>query len=80
MILTGGVHPVHMHGHTFYVVKVGYNLTDINCGGSFCNDARWADPTWGGNNIPGLELSKPARKDVVAVPADGLDREIEKVG
>ncbi|XP_012940646.2 laccase-4 [Aplysia californica] len=85
----GWAHPVHMHGHTFHLLKTGYpkyNETtgkliddnhDIDCRGnvtadkSFCNSAAWANSSWGGNNIPGLELEFPPRKDTVQVPTGG---------
>ncbi|KAK3595585.1 hypothetical protein CHS0354_009541 [Potamilus streckersoni] len=82
----GWSHPIHMHGHSFYVVKMGYgryNLTtarfieddlNIDCRGnpnrsmSFCNNATWANATWLGGNVPGLELKRPPRKDTIIVP------------
>ncbi|KAL3853270.1 hypothetical protein ACJMK2_016825 [Sinanodonta woodiana] len=85
----GWSHPVHLHGHTFYVLKMGYgqyNVTtakfigdnlDINCRGnpdrsqSFCNKATWANESWLGGNVPGLELKRPARKDTIIVPTGG---------
>ena len=87
----GWSHPLHMHGHSFYVLKTAfatYNETtgrfieqnsDINCRGnlangqakSFCNSPTWNNPTWGGNNIPGLELRNPPRKDTLIVPSGG---------
>ncbi|CAG5132851.1 unnamed protein product [Candidula unifasciata] len=85
----GWAHPVHMHGHSFYVLKQGYpqynrttgkvinDNTDIDCGGnrngteSFCNAARWANASWGGNNVPGLHLESPPRKDTIMVPTGG---------
>lgn len=84
----GWAHPIHMHGHSFQVLKMGYaqydsngqiigDNMDIDCHGnpnrniSFCNAATWADKSWGGNNIPGLELTKPPRKDTIIVPSGG---------
>ncbi|BFZ08940.1 hypothetical protein BsWGS_11978 [Bradybaena similaris] len=85
----GWAHPIHMHGHSFYVVKQGYpeyNKTtgkviadnlDIDCGGnadrtkSFCNAAKWANASWGGNQVPGLQLESPPRKDTIMVPTGG---------
>ncbi|XP_059146111.1 uncharacterized protein LOC131933346 [Physella acuta] len=85
----GFSHPIHLHGHSFQVVKLGYppynettgqimgdNL-DINCGGnpnrslSYCNQAKWANSSWGGNNVPGLNLLTPPRKDTILVPTGG---------
>ncbi|CAL1531522.1 unnamed protein product [Lymnaea stagnalis] len=85
----GWVHPIHMHGHSFHVVKIGYptyNRTtgkilhdnlDIDCQGnadrekSFCNVAKWANSSWGGNTVPGLELEFPPVKDTITVPTGG---------
>ncbi|XP_050417525.1 uncharacterized protein LOC126830970 isoform X1 [Patella vulgata] len=85
----GWSHPVHMHGHSFYVLKMGYgsydNITgvmtgenmDVDCGGgvprnvSFCNNPTWANASWLGGNVPGLELKNPPRKDTIIVPTGG---------
>ncbi|CAH1797573.1 unnamed protein product [Owenia fusiformis] len=83
----GWSHPVHLHGHSFYVLKMGYadyNSTtgnhirdnaDVNCLGdeqlNFCNDAEWSDSSWIGDNIPGLNLVNPPRKDTIIVPTGG---------
>ncbi|CAL1531519.1 unnamed protein product [Lymnaea stagnalis] len=85
----GWAHPIHMHGHSFHVVKMGfptYNETtgkvlhdnlDIACRGnpdrekSYCNTASWANSSWGGNTVPGLELELPPVKDTITVPTGG---------
>ncbi|KAK6176485.1 hypothetical protein SNE40_014765 [Patella caerulea] len=85
----GFAHPIHMHGYSFYVLKMGYaryNATngkiigdnlDINCRGnadrelSFCNEATWANSSWLGGNVPGIELENPPRKDTIIVPTGG---------
>ncbi|KAK3733860.1 hypothetical protein RRG08_031800 [Elysia crispata] len=82
----GWAHPIHMHGHTYTVVKIGYpfydpvtaqvgaDSPDINCGGkttNFCNEAIWANTSWGGNSVPGLTFNSPPRKDTVIVPSGG---------
>ncbi|XP_059140776.1 uncharacterized protein LOC131928705 [Physella acuta] len=85
----GWTHPIHLHGHSFYLVKMGYpefhnetglfvsENTDINCTrnvtikNSFCNKAFWANSTWGGNNIEGIELDYPPMKDTIVVPTGG---------
>ncbi|CAL1529110.1 unnamed protein product [Lymnaea stagnalis] len=88
----GWAHPIHMHGHSFHVVKMGYptyNKTtgklrlyladnlDVDCRGnpnrekSFCNAAGWANSSWGGNTVPGLELVLPPVKDTIMVPTGG---------
>ncbi|KAL3853268.1 hypothetical protein ACJMK2_016823 [Sinanodonta woodiana] len=82
----GWSHPIHLHGHSFYVLKMGFGRYDvttarfmeddlnIDCRGnpdrtvSFCNNATWANATWLGGNVPGLELKKPPRKDTIIVP------------
>ncbi|XP_060069167.1 uncharacterized protein LOC132549267 [Ylistrum balloti] len=87
---TGGFHPVHLHGYSFYVLKIGYgfynNITgqyigpktdDINCRGSgdertsFCNAATWRNQSWGGDDVPGLNLLNPPRKDTLILPNGG---------
>nr|XP_034323515.1 laccase-24 [Crassostrea gigas] len=83
----GWSHPVHLHGHYFYVMKMGfgtYNETsgkfllssdDIACLGnkSYCNVASWANSNWTTteNNIPGLQLEYPPEKDTIIVPTGG---------
>ncbi|XP_033746713.1 laccase-25-like [Pecten maximus] len=86
---TGDAHPVHLHGYSFYVLKMGYatyNMTtskfisqnnDIDCRGSgdmttsFCNDATWRNSNWLENNVPGLNLINPPRKDTLIIPSGG---------
>jgi FtsP/CotA-like multicopper oxidase with cupredoxin domain len=83
----GWGHPIHLHGHSFYVVKQGfarYNTTtgkiigdnlDVDCHGnldrdkSLCNSATWADSTWVGDSIPGINLKRPPLKDTIIVPS-----------
>ena len=83
----GWSHPIHIHGHSFHLLKMGYpvydNFTghlvtdnpDIDCGGdpiiNFCNEASWARPEWKNGNIPGLNLINPPRKDSIIVPTGG---------
>ncbi|XP_061167209.1 uncharacterized protein LOC133176053 [Saccostrea echinata] len=76
-------HPVHLHGHQFHVLKIGYppydpvtgNATaqnpDIRCLDQACTRATWADPSWRHGNIPGLNLINPPIKDTVVIPANG---------
>ena len=80
-------HPVHLHGHSFYVVKVGHgsynssgvlmnNSDDISCESTLC-----MKPTWRDNMPPDFseyitlsngKLNNTAiRKDTVIVPAGG---------
>ncbi|XP_046357790.2 laccase-like [Haliotis rufescens] len=82
----GWSHPVHLHGHSFYVLKMGYaqynasngqvigDNIDIDCHNvshNFCNSPTWANSSWTGDNIPGLELKNPPRKDTIIVPTGG---------
>ncbi|XP_077979461.1 uncharacterized protein LOC144434825 [Glandiceps talaboti] len=83
-LIQAAAHPVHIHGHHFYVLKTGYGLydretgnfvgenTDIDCGNNpQCNIGKWNDPTWKGDKIPGLNLENPPLKDTIIVPVGG---------
>lgn len=75
-------HSVHVHGHQFHVVKIGYpkydTITgkttapnrDIRCLNNDCTDATWTDPSWQ-YGVPGLNLKNPPLKDTVNIPAGG---------
>ncbi|XP_069142365.1 uncharacterized protein [Argopecten irradians] len=81
----GWSHPVHLHGHSFYVMKIGFgqndstgmltdSTLDISCSrGSkgYCNNPVWADDSWNGGNVPGLVLDATAQKDTIIVPTHG---------
>lgn len=81
----GWSHPVHLHGHSFYVLKMGFGIynessgllidqtRDINCNDkkSFCNEEKWYDPFWNDGNYPTLNLDKPPQKDTIVVPSGG---------
>ena len=81
---TGSNHPVHLHGHHFYIVSYNYpeydangtflsNNKDINCtrtGGS-CNEVGWTNPAHYNGNVPNAILDSPVLKDTVLVPAGG---------
>jgi FtsP/CotA-like multicopper oxidase with cupredoxin domain len=80
--IEGTAHPVHIHGHHAYIVKMGYpyystdgkfvkNNPDINCGSddSYCNNAGWNNPAWNNGNIG--PIPSPVRKDTVFVPVGG---------
>ncbi|XP_066265508.1 uncharacterized protein [Branchiostoma lanceolatum] len=81
--LAGTAHPVHIHGHHFYVLDMGFpeyesngryksQNPDIDCGTSDrCNMKRWLDQAWEGGNKPGLNLLDPPQKDTVIVPVGG---------
>ena len=82
--ITGTAHPIHIHGHHFQVVKIGWpdydpdtlkfsqNNADIKCDNSSasCNVASWANESWGGGYVPGL-TETPVVKDTVIIPAGG---------
>ena len=69
-------HPIHMHGHTYFIAKIGYpeyyengtikapnkDLTVPTCG-----PAKWSGDTPGGISVN----SSTVRKDVIIVPAGG---------
>eukprot|EP00005_Dracoamoeba_jomungandri_P002801 CAMPEP_0174251510 /NCGR_PEP_ID=MMETSP0439-20130205/1305_1 /TAXON_ID=0 /ORGANISM="Stereomyxa ramosa, Strain Chinc5" /LENGTH=624 /DNA_ID=CAMNT_0015331841 /DNA_START=93 /DNA_END=1967 /DNA_ORIENTATION=- len=74
-----GMHPVHLHGHNFYVMKMGLpeydpstgkvtkNITDdIECvPNTECGVAHWK------NGPPQLNFQNPPRKNVVVIPPGG---------
>ena len=72
-------HPVHLHGHSFHVVKTGYGMydnegkvyepnADLRCESSPCITApRWSNKE---DNIISIN-DKTVRKDTVIVPAGG---------
>uniref|UniRef100_A0A8W8HTA6 L-ascorbate oxidase n=1 Tax=Magallana gigas TaxID=29159 RepID=A0A8W8HTA6_MAGGI len=83
----GWSHPIHLHGHYFYVMKMGFgryntdtgkfmtSTTDIECFGSknYCNSAQWSNTNWtnASNSIPGLQLDYPPEKDTIIIPTGG---------
>ncbi|XP_077977584.1 uncharacterized protein LOC144433148 [Glandiceps talaboti] len=79
----GNPHPVHFHGHQFYVMKTAFaeydangvykgDNKDIDCGNDErCSNVTWSNSTWYGDNIPGLNLVNPPMKDTVIVPVGG---------
>ncbi|XP_065678987.1 LOW QUALITY PROTEIN: uncharacterized protein LOC100210525 isoform X1 [Hydra vulgaris] len=75
-------HPIHLHGHSFYVLKMDYgiynetngikisNNLNINCTGeTFCVQPTWRNNSWKNGNVPGLNLKNPPIKDTLIVPA-----------
>ena len=70
-------HAFHMHGHSFAVLKVGYQPinnqtgeatgpnTDIACANDFCFTTKWS------SKRPSLNLFNPSIKDTVVVPSFG---------
>ena len=82
---SGWGHPIHLHGHSFYLLKSQFPLqnqttglashdnSDIDCGGglNFCNSASWKNPSWKNGNVPGLNIKDPIRKDTIIIPTGG---------
>lgn len=76
-------HPIHLHGHHFYVMKVGYPVVDpvtkryvsmspdLHCPTDRCHNATWSNSSWLQGDIPGLNEVDPPLKDTVTVPAGG---------
>lgn len=78
-------HPIHLHGHSFYVVHVGYgtysdgtlqnNSMDVECDTELCMNPRWRNGTPAAVKIAmssnGLLIDTAVRKDTVILPAGG---------
>ena len=69
-------HPIHIHGHHFRVVEVGYGNctaegctnTDIVCGNNFCDEGvGWSSS----KQQPNINSLNGPEKDTVLVPAGG---------
>ena len=72
-------HPVHLHGHSFHVVKIGHGkyapngslttpTTDLECEAPCLRPPTWAN----GEPPEGLEITNTTiRKDTIIVPAGG---------
>ena len=69
-------HPVHLHGHHFWIVEVGYGdcstgvceNSDINCMNRWCDeDVRWSDTK---QLVDVSSINRP-RKDTVVIPPGG---------
>ncbi|XP_053376805.1 uncharacterized protein LOC123529415 [Mercenaria mercenaria] len=81
---SGWSHPIHLHGQSFFVMKMGlgtYNqvngrlideTNDIRCEDryGFCTEVEWQNRTWIGGNIPGQNVYPPL-KDTIVVPTGG---------
>lgn len=75
----GFSHPIHLHGHHFFVVGTGYGvynpsngfltsrIRDITCSDSLCTTPQWASSTPQSFTI----TNKTVRKDTIIVPAGG---------
>lgn len=80
----GASHPVHVHGYSFYVMKMGFgtydnktgillnNSQDITCTDrqGYCSRENWTDRSWSNGNIPNPN-PKPPLKDTIVVPNGG---------
>ena len=80
-------HPVHLHGHSFYVVHIGHGnytpnrILDTNAEDIECNDFLCTAPQWRGGAQPDILQqyssdgntfsNKTIRKDTIIVPAGG---------
>ena len=77
-------HPVHLHGHSFYVVHVEHgsyengffrsNTRDIRCNNTYCSSPNWANktgPDFSKYLTNGRLNNTAIRKDTVIVPAGG---------
>ena len=81
-------HPIHIHGYTPQVVKMGWptyyddtqlakrGTDDIICDDPLCKGghagaARWAEASWRGGHIEGMQTTYAPHKDTVIVPTGG---------
>ncbi|KAI8511617.1 hypothetical protein Bbelb_107170 [Branchiostoma belcheri] len=82
--INGTAHPVHIHGHHFYVLDMGFpeydkttgrflsQNTDIDCADfRNCNGRSWTNASWQNGGKPGLNTENPPLKDTVIVPVGG---------
>lgn len=81
----GTAHPIHLHGHHFYVLDMGYpeynasgvflrNNREINCkqdDSEYCNAVGWSSTLYRNGNIPNGNFEDPPRKDTIIVPVGG---------
>ena len=77
-------HPIHLHGHHFYVMKVGFprydpvtgilkdNNADLACATEVnsCNRVTWSNADWSGGNVADMS-TRPVKKDTVFIPMGG---------
>ena len=75
-------HPVHLHGHSFYVTEIGFGSYDensgrvvsasdkIECGTSLCTNPRWSDDPDKFRSGQIIDTVFP-RKDTILIPAGG---------
>ena len=71
------IHPIHLHGHSFHVVKFGYPTYFengmIDKPSQDLRDSQCGQPSWKHDRAPGniKATSKTVRKDTINVPAGG---------
>ena len=70
-------HPMHLHGHNFAVLKVGFGSHNATTGkyekhtnDVICEDSLCKQPRWNGGP-PELNFDQPPVKDTILVPARG---------
>ena len=70
-------HPVHLHGHSFHVLHIGYGndtnsaSPDVSCNGSKCLNPEWANGEPRAVKEATMNLDARILKDTVNVPARG---------
>ncbi len=82
--MNGNSHPVHVHGHSFQVLKLGWpnyeqdtkfyssQANDLNCVlNPNCNRVEWTNTSWYGGNVPNIVPHSPVLKDTINVPPGG---------
>ena len=80
----GAGHPIHLHGHSFHVVEIGYGTYDDKSGfvtvpnpNVICSDINCTNPGWTNGADPFNNISVTSytiRKDTIIVPAGGYVR------
>ena len=70
-------HPIHLHGHSFAVLKQGFGTIDNTTGRSIsvnsdykCNDENCYSTSWNGDS-PEMKTSFPPIRNTVGVPGGG---------
>lgn len=83
--IEGNSHPIHLHGHNFYVIHMGFpsyhenNHTynrlnqDLNCfnDSQVCSKGEWRKSDWKYGNLPQMNLVDPPLKDTISIPVGG---------
>ena len=74
----GFSHPMHLHGHHFHIVEIGYGSYFPNNGSLksrssnvSCSDAHCSSPAWNSSRRTFNITNKTVRKDTVVVPGGG---------